>query len=124
MTLHGTGEAQRQLARIARGCAALAHWRGFVGSRLPYAYGAEYGTHRVSGRLARRAGGTRFLESAVGQVMTGADKDISDGLTKVSAPGRWVIRRLALWARRLARAGVPRQKGRLRRSIRVELRKV
>ena len=124
MTLRGQADAVKQLERIARGAAALAHWRGYVGSRMPYAWGIETGMHRVSGRLARRAGGAFYLQAAVNDVLSGADRDISEGLTKVSAPGRWMLRRLALWARRLARANVPRLKGRLRRSIRVELRKI
>jgi hypothetical protein len=123
ITLQGMEDAQKQMERIARGTAAMGDYKAFVGSRMPYAFGIERGTHRVSGKLARRAGGARYLQSAVDEVMSDADHDISEGLTKVTAPGRWVLKRIGLWARRLARANVPRQKGRLRRSIRAEVRK-
>lgn len=123
MTLQGMDNAQKQLERIERMTAALGKWKAFVGSRMPYAYGIEMGQHRVSGKLARRAGGAHFLEGAVNEVMSNADADISEGLTKVTAPGPWVLRRLGKWARRLARLNVPRERGRLRRSIRVDVRR-
>jgi hypothetical protein len=120
--LNGMDDAKKQMERIQRGCQGLAQWTGYVYSRLPYAWGMEYGSHRVSGKLARRAGGQQYMNEAVSTVMTGADMDLSQGLTKVTAPGRWVIKRLALWARRLSRLNVPKETGRLRRSIKVEVR--
>jgi hypothetical protein len=122
ITLKGMEDAQKQLERIKRGSAGMAQWRGFVYSRMPYAYGIEYGKHRVSGKLARRVGGAQYMNEAVSTVMSGADQDLSAGLSKVTAPGRWVIKRLALWGRRLARLNVPRETGKLRRSIKVEVR--
>lgn len=123
MTLVGLEDAQKQLERIARMTKAIGDWQGTVGSRAPYAYGMETGSHRVSGKLARRAGGAGFLRGAVDQVLSQADADIAEGMKKVTAPGPWVIRRLARWARRLARSDVPRQTGRLRRTIRADVRK-
>ncbi|WP_395707002.1 hypothetical protein [Casimicrobium huifangae] len=120
--LNGMDDAKKQMERIQRGCQGLAQWTGYVYSRMPYAWGMEYGSHRVSGKLARRAGGQQYMNEAVSTVMTGADMDLSQGLTKVTAPGRWVIKRLALWARRLSRLNVPKETGRLRRSIKVEVR--
>ena len=79
-----------------------------VGSRLPYAWGIEFGRHRVSGKLARRAGGVRYITTAVETVLGDMDRDISEGLNKVTAPGPWVLKRLALWARRLARKNAVR----------------
>lgn len=122
ITLQGLDDAQKQMERIERGTRGLANYRGYVFSRRPYAYGIETGFHRVSGKLAREAGGTQSFERAVASVMSGADADLSAGLTKVTAPGKWVLKRLALWARRLIRADVPRESGRLRRSIRAEVR--
>lgn len=122
ITLKGMDDAKKQLERIERGVKGMAAWTGYVYSRMPYAWGMEYGQHRVSGKLARRAGGDQYMNEAVSTVMTGADMDLSQGLTKVTAPGRWVIKRLALWARRLSRLNVPIQTGRLRRSIKVEVR--
>lgn len=124
ITLNGMEDAEKQMKRIERGTKAMGRYVGEVGSALPYAWGIEYGRHRVSGKLARRAGGVMYINNAINTVLSGADNDISEGLNKVTAPGAWVIRRLALWSRRLARANVvrgPRQKGhsyRLKRSIR------
>jgi hypothetical protein len=130
MTLKGLDDAVKQMARIERGLKSLRNYTGVVYSRLPYSYGIEYGRHRVSGKLARRAGGSFYIRRAIDTVLAGADQDLSEGLEKVTAPGQWVIRRLALWARRLARQNVPRgpKKGkshsyRLSRSIRYAVRK-
>lgn len=123
VTLKGLDDTVKQLERIERSTKAMASYRGYVYSRMPYAWGIEYGEHQKSRRLARAAGGSEYLTGAVAEVMSGADMDLSAGLTKVTAPGRWVFKRLALWARRLARASVPVESGRLRRSIKVEVRK-
>src|SRR5690349_9467217 len=123
MTLVGLDDAVKQMERIARMTKAIGDWQGTVGSRAPYAYGIEIGSHRVSGKLARRAGGAGYLRGAVDEVMGQADADIAEGMKKVTAPGPWVIRRLARWARRVARVDVPRTSGRLRRTIRADVRK-
>lgn len=122
ITLRGMDDAKKQLERIERGIKGMANWVGVIYSRRPYAWGIEYGTHRVTQKLARRAGGDQYMNEAVSTVMNGADYDLSDGLDKVKAPGRWVIKRMALWGRRLARANVPQRSGQLRRSIKVEVR--
>ena len=121
ITLNGMEDAQKQLERIQRGTAAMGDYTAYVGSRRPYAYGIEYGVFERTGKLARRAGGALYLNAAVDQVLAGADHDLSEGLTRVTAPGRWVFKRLALWARRLARTDVPRETGTLRRSIVAEV---
>lgn len=134
ITLQGLEDAEKQMARIERGVKSMGKYDGYIFSRLPYAYGIEEGRHRKSGKLARKAGGAFYMRRAVDTVLSGADTDISEGLNKVSAPGRWVIQRLALWARRLARLNAPRgprkkwkSKGgktyRLNRSIRASVRK-
>lgn len=107
VTVQGMAEAQTQFKRIVRGVVALSETQLFVGSRLPYAYGQEEGHHRVSGKLARRMGGAKYLTQAKDTVLADADRDIAEGLTKVTAPGAWVIRRLAKWIRRLARVNAP-----------------
>ena len=123
ITLRGMEDVEKQLKRIENGTKALGRYAGVVGSALPYAWGREYGRHRVSGKLAARSGGAQYITNAINTVLSGADSDLSEGLDKVTAPGPWVIRRLALWARRLARQNAPRgpQKKshsyRLRRSI-------
>lgn len=114
--------AQKTVAfarRYARGLARMEQTQVQVGSRLPYAYGIETGRHRVSGRVARAAGGVYYLQRAVNAVLADADKDVSEGLERVGAPGPWVLRRLGRWARRLARLDVVRKSGRLRRSLTV-----
>ncbi len=121
ITLHGMEDAQKQMERIQRATEAMGRYTAYVGSRRPYAYGIEYGVHERSGTLARRVGGAMYLNSAVDQVLGEADHDLSEGLTKVTAPGRWVFKRLALWARRLARLNVPKVSGTLRRSIIAEV---
>lgn len=123
MTLKGVDDVQKQVKMIESGLNSLKGYKGLVGSRMPYAYGAEFGRHRKSGKLARRAGGVGYLTRAVDTMLNSADADISQGLEKVKAPGRWILKRLALWVRRLARANAPRVAGRLRRSIRAEVRK-
>lgn len=133
MTLNGMEDAVKQMDRIERNTAKMQNYRVFVGSKLPYAYGQEMGRHRVSGKLARRSGGTFYLQGAVETVLSSADKDISEGLDKVTSPGVWVLKRLGLWARRLARVNVPRSRGvkgkskrhnyRLWRSINIDIRK-
>ncbi|NJN53285.1 MAG: hypothetical protein HC804_00130 [Anaerolineae bacterium] len=123
IVLQGLDDVEKQLERVQRGTKAMGNYQGQVGSRLPYAWGMEFGRHRVSGKMARRAGGVQYITRAVETVLSGADHDISEGLNKVTAPGPWVIRRLALWARRLARANAPKgpktksHSYRLRRSI-------
>ncbi|MCP4415958.1 MAG: hypothetical protein GY805_05005 [Chloroflexi bacterium] len=73
--------------------------------------------------MARKAGGAKYITGAIETVLSDADRDLSEGLDKVTAPGVWVVRRLALWARRLARKNAPkgprkkRHKYRLRKSI-------
>lgn len=123
ITLQGMKDADAQMRRIQRGAEAMARTQAVVGSNMPYAYGAEYGYHRISRKLARRAGGTFYLRNAAQTVTGGADRDLSEGLKRVTAPGPWVLRRLALWIRRLARANAPRggskrSQYRLRRAIR------
>ncbi len=122
ITLRGMDDAKKQLERIERGIKGMASWTAFVYSRMPYAWGIEYGTHRVSNKLARRAGGDQYMNEAVSTVLSGADYDLSEGLSKVGAPGKWTMLRTGRWARKVARANVPQESGRLRRSIKLELR--
>lgn len=119
VVLKGLDDADKQMARIERGLKALQNYTGIVGSKLPYAYGIEFGRHRVSGKLARRAGGAFYIRRAIDTVLSDADRDLSEGLNKVTAPGIWVVRRLALWARRLARKAAPRGPRKKRRSYRL-----
>lgn len=93
----------------------------YVTSRLPYAWGIEFGRHRVSGRLARRTGGASYLRRAIDAVLGNARADLSEGMERVRRPGPWVLLRLARWVRRLGRQSVPRRRGALRRSIRAEV---
>jgi hypothetical protein len=131
ITLNGMEDADKQMARIERGLAALKNYNSYVYSKLPYAHGIHEGRHRVSGKLARRAGGSFYIRRAVDDVLSNADRDLSEGLTKVTAPGVWVVRRLALWSRRLARQYAPRgpqkksggRNYRLWRSIKHEVRR-
>ena len=108
INLKGMEDAEKQLEKIARGTRIMGYFEASVGSRLPYAWGIEYGRHRVSGKRARKSGGAMYITSAVNEVLSGADRDLSEGLSKVTAPGPWVIKRLGLWARRLARVNVPK----------------
>lgn len=108
ITLKGMDDVEKQMQRIERGTKALQNYEALVGSYLPYAFGQEEGRHRVSGKLARKAGGAFYIRRAVETVLSGADADLSEGLNKVTAPGVWVVRRLGLWGRRLARVNVPR----------------
>lgn len=108
ITLNGMEDVEKQMERIRRGAKALGGYSGEVGSKLPYAWGIEEGSHRVSGKTARAAGGSHYIRRAVDTVLSGADADLAEGLDKVTAPGPWVIRRLALWARRLSRLNAPR----------------
>jgi hypothetical protein len=131
MELKGMDDAQKQLEKIERGTKSIAKYQGKVYSRLPYAYGAEHGRHRKSGKVARKSGGTHYMRRAHEEVLQGMDRDIAEGLTKVTAPGKWVISRLSGWHRRLARQHAPRkQRGvkkshnyRLYKSIRYKVRK-
>lgn len=128
ITLRGLEDVQKQMERIERASKNMGEWKVFVGSRLPYAWGIEFGSHRQSGKLARRAGGSFYLRRAVDSVLAGADRDMSEGLNKVTAPGVWLMRRLGLWARRLAKVNAPRggkkeANYRLYRSIKTEVRK-
>lgn len=128
-------DAQAQVKRIERGSKALGDHTGLLYSHLPYAYGIETGRHRKSGKLARKAGGAHYIRRAIDEVMGDADRDISEGLDKVTAPGAWIMRRLARWSQRLAKENAPhgppiRQKRRpgrktyrLRHKIRYSVRK-
>ena len=118
IALKGVTEGATFAQGYARGLARASGIRGYVGSNLPYAYGIEEGRHRKSGKLARRAGGAKYLARAIATMQASADADISEGLTRVRYPGPWVIKRLTRWARRVARLYAPVQTGALRRSIR------
>ncbi len=105
----------------------MANTSALIGSRLPYAFGIEEGFRRKTGRLARRAGGVYYLNRALTEVLMDADRDIGEGLSRVTAPGAWVILRLARWVRRLARSYAPvgeesydKHPGKLRRSVHIE----
>lgn len=119
--LKGDLDAAERARRVARGLARMSGVRVFVGARAWYAEGIHEGRF-PNGRLARRAGPSRFLTRAIDRVMGQADADLSQGMEKVTAPGPWVLMRLGRWARRLARQFAPRVSGRLRRSIVVERR--
>ncbi len=127
--LKGMDDAEAQMARIERGLKALQDYESIVFSKLPYAYGIHEGRHQKSNKLARKAGGSFYIRRAVDTVLGEADRDLSEGLNKVTAPGVWVVRRLALWARRLARKNAPRgpknksRSYRLWRSVKNEVRK-
>lgn len=131
INLRGMDDAVKQMERIKRGSKAMARYTAVVYSRLPYAWGQEFGSHRVSGKLARKSGGAHYITGSIETVLSGADSDLSEGLNKVTAPGTWVLKRLALWARRLARENAPRKRRgqkkshnyRLWRSIGYQLRK-
>jgi hypothetical protein len=107
MTLNGLDDTLRSVERIERGAQRMNGYGVRIGSRLPYAYGQEYGHHR-RGKRARRGGGVAYLRRAVTEVVSDGKRDIAEGLTKVRAPGPWVLKRLALWSRRLARVYAPR----------------
>lgn len=121
LRIKGMDDALKQLGRVERGLEKLEDQRTLLGSRLPYAYGLHEGVHRVSGETARKAGGVHYLTSAVDAVMNDANRDISEGLNKVTAPGPWILKRLALWARRLAKLRLRphRLSGALSRSLRI-----
>lgn len=106
--LKGLDDVQKQMKRIERGTKAMGRKKYEVGTRLPYAYGIEFGRHRKTGKLARQKGGALYVTRAIETVLSGADRDMSEGLNKVTSPGAWVLIRLARWARRLARKNAPR----------------
>lgn len=124
--INGVDEARDRLTNLAvtvRGYGRTV----LVGSGLPYAYGQETGRHRVSGKLARRAGPTYFLTFAAQEVLDQATPDILKGL-EMSASGRKLsglgqVRRVARWVARLARKYVPKDSGALRRSLHVVVRR-
>jgi hypothetical protein len=128
LTVKGLPEAEESFRRIVRGINTMAHTTAQIGTRLPYGYGQEYGRARLSGRLARKDGGVYFLNRALTEVLMDADRDLAEGLNRVTAPGAWVIVRLARWVRRLARSYAPvgtaaegdKHPGKLRRSIHIE----
>ena len=127
INLTGMEDVQKQLLRIQRGVTAMENSEAFVFSWLPYAYGIHEGSHR-NGRLARRAGGSFYIQRAVDEVLAQGDADLTEGLKKVTAPGVWVLRRLSLWSRRRARQMAPRggpkkKKYRLWKSIKSVVRK-
>ncbi len=123
----GLPSAQQQFQRMITGSRSLAQTTALIGSRLPYAYGIETGFRKKTGKLARRAGGVFYLERARLEVLMDAERDIAEGLTRVTAPGAWVIMRLAKWVRRLGRSYAPTgeesydtHSGKLRKSIHIE----
>jgi hypothetical protein len=118
ITLQGMEDAKAQMERIERGTRRMQDYEGRVFSRAPYAWGAEFGRHRVSGKLARRSGGLYYLSKAVREVESGGVGDIAEGLNKVTAPGPWVLKRLGYWVRRKSRLNAP--KGTLRKQKRAD----
>ena len=113
----GLIEAQAAIDKIDKGMQKMQGTRVYIGTRLPYGFGAEHGFHQKSGKLARREGGVFMLSGALDEALNGAD--ILEGLNVVKAPGPWIVRRMALHVRRLARARAPRLTGRLKKSIRM-----
>lgn len=129
VTLKGMEDVDKQMARIERGLARIEDYDAWVFSKLPYAYGIHEGRHEKSGKLARKAGGSFYIKRALDDVLADGDRDLAEGLDKVTAPGPWMLRRIALWTRRLARKNAPRgpktktKNYRLWRSIKHEMRK-
>lgn len=114
----------RDLAIRERGVRSMSQYEAVVFSRRAYAYGIERGKHRVSKRLARRAGPANYLERSVAVVRNNGKADISEGLKRVPVgPGVWILRRLGRWVRRLGRQNVPVRSGKLQRSIQVIVRR-
>lgn len=127
MTLKGMKNARLQMARIERGVRLLGENEAIIYSNLPYAYGQETGRHRKGG-LARRSGGARYMRQAADSVASSGEADIAKGLSRVTAPGLWVLRRLGAQARRQARKNAPKsgirgKKYRLWKSIKSQVRK-
>ncbi len=108
VTLRGMKNAQLQAQRIKEGLEQMRKVRVEIGTFLPWGYGIEYGRHRKSGKLARRAGGAMYLHRAAQTILADGKRDIAEGLRKVTRPGPWIPKRLGRWARRLARQLVPR----------------
>lgn len=121
LQLSGIDEARSRLTNLAVTLSGYGR-TVYVGSSLPYAYGQETGRHRVSGKVARRAGPSYFLTFAAQDVLDQATPDVLRGLEQTASgkprSGLGQVRRLARWVGRLARQSVPYRTGRLRRSIR------
>jgi len=130
VTVIGMANAQEQFRRLLVGTRSLAAAKATIGTRIPWGYGEEYGHHRKSGKLARRAGGVYYLTRAKDEVLSNAARDVSAGLSnnRHTAPGKWIITMMAGWIRRLARSYAPvgtgaegdTHPGKLRKSIHVE----
>jgi hypothetical protein len=145
ITVFGSKQTAAYLQALREAAIQVAGTTVLVGSRLPYAYGIDKGRHRVSGKLARKAGGAQFLERAVEQALPASGPDVVRALeqypTRKTTILRWVARPVVLLARKLApvgqikdkrsaqvrrsahpgKPGKYRKAGALRRSIHVEV---
>jgi hypothetical protein len=114
--IKGLDNAQKQTERIQRGIESLKRYKGYVGSNVPYAYGAEHGRHK-RGKLARRDGGQHYLQRATNEA-----RNLPLENKRATAPGKWVFWRMGGAVRKRARRYAPRRKGKLRRSLKVKVR--
>lgn len=101
----GIDEANTALTRIDGGAVAASRLTVRIGSGLVYAFGIETGRHR-GGRLARRAGGVRYLSGAVQRVLAtpGIDRTIASDVAEGPEGGKRAIYRLAFAIQGHARA--------------------
>lgn len=112
-TVSGLKEAQAELDEKATAVKAAAGKPVFVGTKLFYGRFQERGTRR--GVRARR-----FLERAANAVRSQARAAIRRAIEAGQDPTAAILE-LARRARSVAAAGAPSERGRLRRSIKVQV---
>ncbi len=99
----GVEEAKRVFAEFAIGAAEIGGWNVAAGANVPWAYGIEFGHHRKSGGLARRAGGTHALSSATSEVMRIGDRVVRDALEAGPNEARSALKRIGRLIVKIAR---------------------
>lgn len=112
ITTKGIPEAQAHLDKIAKGAAAAKNKPVYVGTSLFYGRFQERGTRRgVSAR--------RFLDRAASTVRSSAKRILAGKLDAGDILAGLI--ELARKARTLAASGAPSERGKLRRSIKVQV---
>lgn len=114
----GADKVGEYLRKVREGAETAGGETILVGSNLVYAFGAETGRHR-GGSLARRSGGTSFLQGAYNAVKPDIPGALAAALPGGGPATLRAMIRLGSSVRREERALAPVLRGKLRRSIRM-----
>lgn len=116
LQMKGIEEASAYLKKLRGNLERLGKARIMIGSNLKYAYGIEFGRHRVSGRTARKMGGAFMLTNARKEVQADLIQEVKAAIVQGGDIDQ-ALYRAALKAENIAKSNTPVKTGSLRRSL-------